>query len=172
MDEGDFITSLGPAFLAHRLRRASELILEGTSEILRKRGFDGPARSLSMMLLLRERGPVGVTELAFRLRLSHPMIIKLARALTAAGLARDVADPADQRRRMIALTERGLAQAAIAEATIAGVERTFATMSAEAGSDLFAALQAFEARAAARPIAERIEGALGMRDSAQGEGVE
>ncbi len=153
---GDFVQSLGTAFLAHRLRRVSELIVEGTTEALRRTGFEGPARSVSMLLLLREKGAMGVTEIASRLRLSHPMIIKLARTLEAAGLVADSADRADQRRRLIALTGKGEAQTAIAQAMLGDVARTFDDMFGEAGIDLFAALERFEAVAARWPIADRL----------------
>ncbi len=156
----DFVRSLGLAFLAHRLRRASDTIVEGTGEALRRTGFEGPARSVSMLLLLRENGAMAVTEIGFRLRLSHPMIIKLARTLEAAGLVRDEADPADHRRRLIALTEKGAAQTALAQGLLGDVARTFDAMFDEAGIDLFAAIERFEAVAERWPIADRLKGRI------------
>jgi len=156
MVDDDFVQSLGLAFLAHRLRRVSELIVDGTTQALQRTGFEGPARSVSMLLLLRENGAMAVTEIGFRLRLSHPMIIKLARTLAAAGLVRDEADPGDNRRRLIALTEKGAAQTALAQAMLGDVALTFDEMFGEAGIDLFAALERFEAAAERRPIADRL----------------
>src|SRR4051795_11798751 len=112
MDE-DFVSSLGTPMLAHRLRRASERLVEGTSGFLRAQGFAAPARAGSMLILLETEGLLGITELAHRLRLSHPMIIKLTDALHAAGLAEARGDAGDQRRRLIALTGAGLEQAAL-----------------------------------------------------------
>lgn len=157
MDEPDFIRAQGLAFLAHRLRRASELILEGASAALRRHGFSSPARAGSTLLLLSEKGPTGVTEIAYRLRLSHPLIIKLTGAMAAAGLVRDETDPADQRRRLIALTAEGEAEAARLQAFSDALAGTYEAMFAEAGSDLFAALEAFEGAAERRSIEERIE---------------
>jgi DNA-binding MarR family transcriptional regulator len=153
----DFVRSLGLPFMAHRLRRLSELILEGSSGVLRSAGFAGPARAGSTLLLLRGNGPTGITEIAHRLRLSHPLIIKLAAALAEAGLVRDESDPADSRRRLIALTAKGKAEAARIERFSAALARTFETMFEEAGADLYAALERFEAAAEARPIAARLE---------------
>lgn len=152
----DFVESLGLAFLAHRLRRASDLILEGTTQMLGRSGFEGPARSVSTLLLLREMGPMGVTEIAARLRFSHPMIIKLARALDEAGLVRDQADPVDNRRRLIALTDKGMAQATLAQELLGDIARTFDEMFGEAGIDLFAAVERFVAAAERWPIADRL----------------
>ena len=156
----DFVRSLGLPFMAHRLRRLSELILEGSSGALRGAGFEGPARAGSTLLLLRANGPTGITEIAYRLRLSHPLIIKLAAALAAAGLVRDESDPADSRRRLIALTRKGETEAARIAAFSAALGRTFEAMFAESGADLYAALERFEAAAEARPIATRLEAEL------------
>jgi DNA-binding MarR family transcriptional regulator len=156
----DFVQSLGLPFLAHRLRRASELILEGSSAALRGAGLESPARAGSTLLLLRELGPTGITEIAYRLRLSHPLIIKLAAALAAAGLVSDDSDPADNRRRLIALTEKGAAEAERIAGFSAALARVFAQIFAESGADLYAALERFEAAADARPIAARLEAEL------------
>lgn len=162
--EQDFVRSLGLPFLAHRLRRASELILEGSAEALGRHGFKSPARSGSTLLLLRENGPTGITEIAYRLRLSHPLIIKLAASLAAAGLVRDAADPKDSRRRLIALTRKGEAEARRLAEYSAAIARAFTAMFEESGADLFAALERFERAAEARPIAERIEAELAKQE--------
>lgn len=152
----DYIESLGLPVLAHRLRRLSELIVESVTTTIPGFQFEGPARSASSLLLLREHGPMGVTEIGYRLRLSHPMIIKLTRALAAAGLVHDLADPADQRRRLIALTAKGRRQADRAEAFGAVLAETFNEMFKEANIDLLAAVEGFEAAAERRPIGARI----------------
>lgn len=170
MADPDFVRSLGLSFLAHRLRRASDSILEGTTEMLRREGFEIPARAGSTLMLLRDQGPTGITEIAYRLRLSHPLIIKLAAALAAAGLVRDEDDPRDHRRRLIALTDKGLAEAARFEAFLGAIAATFETMFAEAGADLFAALVRFEQAAEDRPIAERLAEAIERRTDFAREG--
>lgn len=164
MAEPDFIRSLGLPFLSHRLKRASELILEGSTAALRGQGFASPARSGSTLLLLREAGPMGVTEIAYRLRLSHPLIIKLTAAMAAEGLVRDRSDPGDNRRRLIALTGRGEAEAARLLAFSDALARTFAAMFEESGADLFAAVERFEQAAEARPVAERLAAELAKAD--------
>lgn len=160
----DFVDSLGAGFLAHRLRRASDAIVEASTQVLRANGFRGPARSVSTLLLLREHGAMGVTELAYRLRLSHPMIIKLTRALAAEGLMAEAADPRDGRRRLIALTDEGRTQLAIAER----VTPALAAALGEAGGALGAALDAFVAELAERPLEQRITAALTAAEEQQG----
>lgn len=161
----DFVESLGSGFLAHRLRRASEAILEATTHVLRTRGFNGPARSVSTLLLLRDHGPMGVTEIAHRLRLSHPMIIKLTRALAAEGLVAEAADPRDARRRLIALTDEGRVQTENAAAVGVGL---VTAIEEGAGAELVRALDAFAVELAAAPLDERITAALAAVEQVQG----
>lgn len=157
MADPDFVRSLGIAFLAHRLRRASETIVEGTTLFLRDNGFAAPARSVSTLLLLRRHGPMGVTEIAQRLRLSHPLIIKLTGALIGAGYAERSADPGDNRRRLIALTDRGEAEVERLDALLRVTERTLRELFAETGLDLFEAIERFEAATDTIPVAARLE---------------
>lgn len=156
----DFVHGLGLPFLAHRLKRASELILEGSAAALRDQGLEAPARAGSTLLLLRANGPTGITEIAYRLRLSHPLIIKLAAALAGAGLVEDRADRRDHRRRLIALTDKGAAEAERFAAFAGALGRAFEAMFAEMGGDLFAMLERFERAAAGRSIEDRLAGAL------------
>src|SRR5436190_370795 len=64
----DFVADLGRPFLAHRLRRASEVLLVGYSAWLPKIGVTAPPRSLSMLILLGEQEGLGVTDIAAALR--------------------------------------------------------------------------------------------------------
>lgn len=157
MDDPDFVRSLGLAFVAHRLRRASETIVEGTSAFLHENGFAAPARSVSTLLLLRELGPTGVTEIAARLRLSHPLIIKLTTALIGAGYAEQRADPRDQRRRLIALTPAGESQVERLETLLEAIQRTLRELGAETGVDLLDVVERFEAATDAVPMAMRLK---------------
>jgi DNA-binding MarR family transcriptional regulator len=166
MESQDFVQSLGLPFMAHRLRRLSELIIEQSSEALRRAGLAGPARAGSTLLLLRENGPTGITEIAYRLRLSHPLIIKLVARLEQAELVYDEKDPADSRRRLIALTDKGVREAERIDAFSQALGRVFAAMFAEADADLFAALERFEASAEAEPIAARLERELAGQETA------
>jgi DNA-binding MarR family transcriptional regulator len=134
--DGDFITELGRPFLAHRLRRLAETFVDGYGRWLPTVGIDAPPRSLSTLLLLDRQGPLGVTEIAARLRLSHPLLIRLTRALEAHGLTCAEQDAEDKRRRLIALTEAGRAQAAAVRAAIRVIDRAYEDVLREIGIDM------------------------------------
>jgi DNA-binding MarR family transcriptional regulator len=156
MAHPDFIAECGVAFLAHRLRRASELLVEGTGAWLPDHGMNAPPRTLSSLLLLSLEGPMSITELAERLRISHPMMIKLVRGLEAEALVRTSRDPADARRRLVVLTEEGEREATMARKAIDVLARAYDAMFADMGVDLFAAVARLERACAETPIAERL----------------
>jgi DNA-binding MarR family transcriptional regulator len=156
MDDRDFIQDLGLPFLAHRLRRASELIVEGTAAFLRTEGFAAPARSMSTLLLLKRNGALSITEIAYWLKLSHPLIIKLTKGLADAGYVKQQSDPKDNRRRMISLTAKGAQQADRVEEFTLTLADTFQDLFKDMGTDFFEAVERFEAAAADCSIEHRL----------------
>jgi DNA-binding MarR family transcriptional regulator len=111
----DFVTGLGPAFVAHRLRRLSDRIVDEIAVAILEQGLTVPPRSGSTILLLAERGPMGPVDIARTLRFSHPLMVRALRVLEQLGLVSAIDDPGDQRRRLVELTARGRAEAAALE---------------------------------------------------------
>ena len=108
----DFVTDLGPAFVAHRLRRLSDLIVDEIAMGLGREGLTVPPRSASTILLLADRGPMGPVDVARELQFSHPMMSRALSVLEELGLVRTVEHSGDQRRRLVELTPRGRDEAA------------------------------------------------------------
>ena len=156
MDDRDFIEQMGAAFLAHRLKRASEALVDDIGALLVKRGLAIPGRGASTVLLLHRDGPMGITEIAQRLRLSHPLIIRMTNKLVDAELATTSSDPNDMRRSIVALTRKGHDQASRLEACNKDIEREISEVFDEIGLDMLAGLTRLESALRARPISARI----------------
>jgi len=156
MEESDFVESLGVPFLAHRLRRASDLILQGTAPYMQALGVDAPPRSASTLLLLKRQGPAGITDIARRLRLTHPLIIKMVKSLAESGYVSERTDPSDQRRRVISLTDAGQQQARKIEAGLIHLESCLLAVFDETGDDLLGALERFESALRRCPLPVRL----------------
>lgn len=152
----DFIESQGNAFIAHRLRRSSERIVEQVGQVLASFEIDVPPRGGSMMLLIDEEGPIGVVDVARRLRLSHPLIVRMARKFVAKGLAEVQADPQDARRRLLAPTLKGKQQAGRMRALNVHLSAMFNSLFAEIGCSLPSVLTRLDGALEATPIAERL----------------
>jgi DNA-binding MarR family transcriptional regulator len=159
-EDTDFITKLGRPFLAHRLRRLAETFLDGYGRWLPSVGITAPPRALSTLLLLDDDGPLGVTEIAGRLRLSHPLLIKLTGNLEALGLTRTARDPEDGRRRLIALTEAGRDQAARIRSAVEILDRAYGELADEIGIDLMEACARAERACLAISFDKRLERAV------------
>ena len=106
----DFVASLGIPLLAHRLRRLSEDISDQAEASFKLLGMRTPPRSVSTLLLLDAHGPMGPVEIADRLRLTHPLIIRMVKILEERGLISSSTDVSDARRRIIKLTPAGAAE--------------------------------------------------------------
>ncbi|MCJ8157301.1 MarR family winged helix-turn-helix transcriptional regulator [Sphingomonas sp. LaA6.9] len=155
MDDKDFIEEMGTAFLAHRLKRASEALVDDISALLVSRGLAIPGRGASTVLLLHRDGPMGITEIAQRLRLSHPLIIRMTNKLVDAELATTSSDPNDMRRSVVALTRQGHEQALRLEACNKDIERAISAVFDEIGLDMLAGLTRLESALRTRPISAR-----------------
>jgi DNA-binding MarR family transcriptional regulator len=135
---------MAPGFLGLLLGRLVDRLVEEGSGPADAAGIRAPVRSFSMIILLA-RSDQSVTELARRLGVTHAAVIKTARALDALGFLARGEDPGDARRKPLGLTSAGRAEAARIERYMADAGEVLAGLFDEAGVDLFAAVQAFDA---------------------------
>jgi len=152
----DFIEVQGSAFISHRLRRSSDRILDQIGGMLADIGLDVPPRGASMLLLLDEERAIGVVEIARRLRLSHPLIVRMVREFEKRGLLVAEVDPADARRRRLVPTAKADREAAALRAFLARVGGAVDALLVEIDCPLLAALDRLDAALTARPLADRI----------------
>jgi DNA-binding MarR family transcriptional regulator len=155
-DDGDFIASLGIPFLSHRLRRISAMINEGTTQLLRAGGCVAPATSVSTLLLLDRHGPLGIMEIAARLKLDHALIVRLTNALARSHYVDLGTDPQDKRRKIVTLTPQGTVQARKIEQINTVIAAAFGELSDEIGTDLLAVIERFEGSLNKKSMAERL----------------
>jgi DNA-binding MarR family transcriptional regulator len=152
----DFIESQGNAFVAHRLRRSSDLIVQQVGEVLATLDVDVPPRGASMMLLIDQEGPIGVVEISRRLRLSHPLIVRMVQRFVTAGLATIDADAQDARRRLVVATDKGRKQAAKIRAFNDRLGMALEALFAEIDCPMVEVLDRLDAALEATPIAQRL----------------
>ncbi len=156
MTSHDFIERGGLPFFAHRLKRLSELLVEQSGRWLKELGLATPPRGVSTLLLLGERQPLTVTEIARELRLSHPLIIELARRLSAGGLIETEQDAADGRRRLVRLTAAGVEEVALLRRANEALSEAYRSLFLDAGGDGLSCIERLEAACRHRPLLERL----------------
>ena len=157
----DYVRELGALVLDHRFRRVTETLLRTADELYDARGLPFRARWASTYQLLLAHGPLGITELADRLHLTHPAIIGITDAMREEGLVTDARDRQDARRRMVALTTR----ARSLEGELRVLWKALADVQHErfaaAGVDIVPVLNAVEDDITRRPIAAEVLERLG-----------
>jgi DNA-binding MarR family transcriptional regulator len=155
----DFVETQGNVFVAHRLRRASDRIVDQVGEMLAAEGLDVPPRGASMLMMIDERNAIGVVEIAQQLRLSHPLIVRMAQRFEQLDLVKIEIDPVDGRRRRLVPTEKGRREAEAIRTFNTRLAAMFDALFTEIDSPLVAVLDRLDAALKAAPIAARM-GAL------------
>ena len=161
MARRDFIQELGILVLDHRLKRLMNRLLEAAEQVYEARGIDFKARWVSTYRLLAEASPRSVTELAASLRLTHPAMIKLARGMIEAGWVAEQRDPADARRRLLSLTEKGRAAAGELEEVWTSLAAAQQELFEDAGINVMEVLAAVDQALDSRSLTERVLERLG-----------
>jgi len=108
--------------LCFALYRASRAVVRSYGPALAELGLTYP-QYLTMLVLWEAQAPLAVGEIGARLHLDSGTLTPLLKRLEDLGLASRTRDPADERRVLIALTERG---AALREKAVDVPERVFA----------------------------------------------
>jgi GNAT superfamily N-acetyltransferase/DNA-binding MarR family transcriptional regulator len=159
----------GGLLLGSRLKRLSEALYVAVDEIYQEHGVALPSRCFPVLLLLRDNGPMGITQLAGHLGQSHPAVSQLSRLLLEHEVVVEKADPADERRRLLALSASGVELLARMGDVWQAITGAVGDLSAATGVDLLAMLGAIDAALDQRGFADRIRGRLRLR---LGEAVE
>lgn len=103
----DHLADLGALGFTYRTRRLADRIAEAGRRFYAAVGLPLEPNWHALLLYLDTREAVSVTEAASALRVSHPAVIEMVRRMEANGLLRTSTDPADGRRRVLALSDEG-----------------------------------------------------------------
>jgi len=105
----DFTRELGYLPLGSRLKRVGERLQADTARFLSQSGIDLPQGVWPLLVTLDQDGPLTIGELASALGVSQPGVTRSIRQLEAAGIVEAVREGGDQRRKPVAITEKGRA---------------------------------------------------------------
>ncbi len=164
----DYIRSLGALVLDHRFRRIKDALLQAADALYQQLDLDCRPRWTSTIQLLEREGPLPVTEVAARLRLTHPAVIGITDEMLTAGFIRESRDQEDARRRLVALTlkaRRALPELHRLWAALAEAQRERFT---EAGCDIVAVLDAVDDSLARRSLVDDVTSRLARSKQRQG----
>ena len=124
------------AFIANMLDRLADLISEQSELLLQDAGLAFPARAVSTVLLIGERGAIAAADIAGALKQPHQLVTQRIDLLIAASVVERLADPADGRRKVLRLTPKGVDQFERLRVCLAQADKVFAALFKELGCDL------------------------------------
>ena len=155
----DYSRSVGGAAIGARLRRLSEGIDQDAARIYASLGMSFEQRWFGVLNQLALNGPASVGELAAALRITHVSVSQTRQSLEAAGIVASGPDPADARRRRLALTEAGRELVQRLTPLWSALDAAAAELNAEAG-DLVTGLDRLDDALARRSLFDRVMGRL------------
>lgn len=126
----DYISThaLSGGFIASQLRSLADLISEQGELLLQDAGLEFPARAVSSVLLIGERGEISTADIAKVLKQPHQLVTQRIDILITSGIVERFADAQDGRRKILRLTPRGKVQFELLQERLAKVSRVFADM--------------------------------------------
>ncbi|WP_332817747.1 MarR family winged helix-turn-helix transcriptional regulator [Sphingopyxis sp.] len=101
------------SFLGRLSEALSQTIEDQTRDLFDAAGIVIPVKSCSLLTALGQAGEASAAELARTLEQSHQLVIQKCPALVRLGLVTQHPDPADARRKLFRLTDKGRAQLAM-----------------------------------------------------------
>ncbi|XOV90268.1 MAG: GNAT family N-acetyltransferase [Pseudomonadota bacterium] len=143
--------------LGNRLKRLSDRMMQDGIRIYRETGLDFEPRWFPVYYYLARRGPTPLTLIARGLGVTHPGVNQVAKEMIDAGLLAAYRDPADKRKRVLALTKAGKSLLPALEAVWADVRAACLALIDEAGAELPGQLAALEGALANRGLYERFQ---------------
>ncbi|MFT6827032.1 MAG: DNA-binding MarR family transcriptional regulator [Roseivirga sp.] len=106
--ERNIIEELDSLALATRLKNLSERLAKDVAAIYKASDFDFEPRWFAVIYALKDGDELAVTVLAQMLQQTHPAVNQVANVLVKRKLVIESKDDADQRKRMLKLSESGL----------------------------------------------------------------
>lgn len=152
----DFLAELGPLALTLRLKRLADRLLEDGRRLYETIDLPLEPSWYALLLLLRDRGALAVTQAAAHLGLSHPSVVESSRRLEKAGLIVGSPDPTDGRRRMLRLSARAEEEMPEFEKFWGAFRLELTELLASARGDLLGSLTSLETQLAEQGLDRRV----------------
>jgi N-acetylglutamate synthase-like GNAT family acetyltransferase/DNA-binding MarR family transcriptional regulator len=103
----EFIKQMGELAFGTRLKLLTERLAQDAASVYRKLNIDFEPRWFTVFYLLSEKAPLSVSEISSSLGITQPAVTQVANLLIRKGLAVQVKDKTDTRKRILRLSEKG-----------------------------------------------------------------
>ena len=103
----EFIKELGTIALGSRLKNLSDILMRDVAKVYKEHDVDFEPRWFTFFQLLIQKGEISVTQIARDLNQTHPAVVQLINILDSKKLIVARKDKADNRKRLVRLSNRG-----------------------------------------------------------------
>lgn len=158
----NFYQSLGPLILGSRLRRLSEYYIMEINKVYQCQGIDFDASWFPVFYILSEHERVSIREIADATQTSHSAVSQLVSNLKRRGLLETANCETDNRRQLVALTEKGHDLLRDIKPIWGGIQASMLELLGQspASQALLPAVTALEVQFSETSFADRIESKL------------
>lgn len=104
----EFIKQLGEVAFGTRLRLLTDRFIQDGAKIYQAQNVDFEPRWFTMFYLLSQRSPLNISEITAELGYTQPAVTQIANLLLKKGLIKVVKDKTDTRKKILALSPKGL----------------------------------------------------------------
>ena len=140
----EFYQLAGTAALGSRLKRLTDWLAKDADKIYQLYDTQLDPKAFPVFFMLLEKGPATVTQLANSIGQSHAAVSQVVKALTQSDLVNSRKHDTDSRRTLVELTEAGEEVGTHLKQQCEDVAAAVNDTCAQAGIDLWQALDAFE----------------------------
>lgn len=162
------MVEMGALAIASRLRRLSDVYWQGVTTIYRESGIDFEVKWATVFLLIAQRGPIPVMELADRLGVTHPAVIQIVNELVKHDLIRSEKSEQDSRKRLLTLSPVGEAMMPKMQPLWDAIRIVNQEIIDQQTHNLLLAIQAIENELATQSFASRIQTYLNQHPAPSG----
>ncbi|MFH1892670.1 MAG: helix-turn-helix domain-containing GNAT family N-acetyltransferase [Candidatus Zixiibacteriota bacterium] len=152
----DILGQLGPLGFASRLRRLGERLQRDASLIYKAQSIDFEGRWFPVLYVLKDRSYLSVTAIAAAIGLTHPAVNQIAEKMASHGLISSLKDSDDERRRLIVLTDKGVALAGTLQPIWRDIEAATREIVSIKSSDAIEALNRIERSLDEKSMLDRV----------------
>ena len=132
----EFLKQLGEVAFGTRLRLLTDRFIQDGAKIYQKQNIDFEPRWFTMFYLLSQRSPLTITEITAELGYTQPAVTQIANILVKKGLVKVIKDKTDTRKRLLALSPKGLEMIVELKPIWRGFENAVKDLFSETGFDM------------------------------------
>lgn len=152
----DFIKQLGEVAFGTRLRLLTERFFQDGAKLYESQNVDFEPRWFTIFYLLSTRSPLTITEITSELSYTQPAVTQIANVLIKKGLVKVVKDKSDTRKKLLALSPKGLDLLDELKPVWQGFEDAVKELFTEIGYDLIYIISKTENALDKRDMFERV----------------